>query len=58
MTTYNVSVFTGDKFGAGTDANVYIVLFGEIDDTGMQIQFHLLYSVPEEILRAAYSFII
>ena len=34
MTTYHVYVYTGDKFGAGTDANVYILLFGEEDDTG------------------------
>ena len=33
-TTYHVFVRTGSKFGAGTDANVYIVLYGEIDDTG------------------------
>ena len=34
MTTYHVYVHTGDKFGAGTDANVYVTLFGEVDDTG------------------------
>ena len=34
ITTYNVCVYTGDKLGAGTDANVYIVLYGEVDDTG------------------------
>ncbi len=34
METYHVYVYTGDKFGAGTDANVYIVLFGDNDDTG------------------------
>ena len=33
-TTYHVFVRTGSKLGAGTDANVYIVLYGEIDDTG------------------------
>ncbi|XP_071500737.1 lipoxygenase homology domain-containing protein 1-like [Diadema antillarum] len=31
---YQVSVHTGDKFGAGTDANVFCVLFGELGDTG------------------------
>ena len=35
MTTYHVHVSTGDKFGAGTDANVYINLYGDEDDTGM-----------------------
>jgi len=34
MTTYHVYVYTSDKMGAGTNANVYIVLFGELDDTG------------------------
>ncbi|CAL1540467.1 unnamed protein product [Lymnaea stagnalis] len=31
LTTYNVKVYTGDKWGAGTDANVYIILFGDKD---------------------------
>ena len=31
---YTVSTFTGDKWGAGTDANVLIVLFGENGDSG------------------------
>lgn len=35
LTTYNVQVYTGDAFGAGTDANVYIILFGEKDHTSM-----------------------
>merc|ERR1712096_199457 len=30
---YIVTVITGDKFGAGTDANVYIQLFGESGET-------------------------
>jgi len=33
-TTYHVFVRTGNKMGAGTDANVYVFLYGEIDDTG------------------------
>jgi hypothetical protein len=28
-------VTTGTVWGAGTDANVHIVLYGENDDTGM-----------------------
>lgn len=28
-TQYEVYVFTGNKFGAGTDARVFITLFGE-----------------------------
>lgn len=33
-TTYTVKVKTGEKKSAGTDANVFIVLFGENDETG------------------------
>ncbi|XP_073445861.1 lipoxygenase homology domain-containing protein 1 isoform X1 [Dendrobates tinctorius] len=33
-TTYTVRVKTGDKKNGGTDANVFIILFGEKDDTG------------------------
>ncbi len=31
---YKVSVHTGDKRGAGTDANVFIILHGEKGDSG------------------------
>lgn len=31
---YRIQVHTGDKRGAGTDANVYIILHGERGDTG------------------------
>lgn len=31
---YNVTLFTGDKPGAGTDANVCVTLFGEMGDSG------------------------
>ncbi|XP_071750893.2 lipoxygenase homology domain-containing protein 1 [Centroberyx gerrardi] len=34
VNTYEVSVFTGDMLGAGTDANVYINIYGENGDTG------------------------
>uniref|UniRef100_A0A8C6YX29 Lipoxygenase homology PLAT domains 1 n=1 Tax=Nothoprocta perdicaria TaxID=30464 RepID=A0A8C6YX29_NOTPE len=34
-TTYIVKVKTGDKKNAGTDANVFIILYGSKDDTGM-----------------------
>ncbi|XP_059845764.1 lipoxygenase homology domain-containing protein 1 [Hypanus sabinus] len=34
-TTYNVKIKTGEKKNAGTDANVFIILFGEKDDTGI-----------------------
>jgi len=29
LMTYKVMVYTGDRTGAGTDANVFITLFGE-----------------------------
>ena len=32
--SYNVSVKTGDKTNAGTDANVHIKIFGSKGDTG------------------------
>ncbi len=28
VTTYDIIVYTGDKRGAGTDANVFVTLFG------------------------------
>ncbi|XP_076859680.1 lipoxygenase homology domain-containing protein 1 [Brachyhypopomus gauderio] len=34
-TTYTLRIKTGDKKYAGTDANVFAVLFGEADDTGI-----------------------
>uniref|UniRef100_U3K2M7 Lipoxygenase homology PLAT domains 1 n=1 Tax=Ficedula albicollis TaxID=59894 RepID=U3K2M7_FICAL len=34
-TTYTVKVKTGDKKNAGTDANVFIILYGNKDDTGI-----------------------
>ncbi|XP_073925632.1 lipoxygenase homology domain-containing protein 1 isoform X2 [Castor canadensis] len=36
-TTFSVTVKTGDKRNAGTDANVFITLFGTQDDTGMTL---------------------
>uniref|UniRef100_A0A3Q2GRI5 Lipoxygenase homology PLAT domains 1a n=1 Tax=Cyprinodon variegatus TaxID=28743 RepID=A0A3Q2GRI5_CYPVA len=32
--TYNVSVMTGDVNGAGTDANVFLTIYGDLGDTG------------------------
>ncbi|XP_056288043.1 lipoxygenase homology domain-containing protein 1-like isoform X2 [Pseudoliparis swirei] len=36
LTTYTVQVKTSDSAGAGTDANVWIIVFGENGDTGTQ----------------------
>ena len=40
-TTYNLKVKTGEKKYAGTDANVFITLFGLKDDTGNTYQTHI-----------------
>lgn len=34
VNTYAVSVFTGGTMGAGTDAKVYVNIYGENGDTG------------------------
>ncbi|KAM7126032.1 lipoxygenase homology domain-containing protein 1 isoform 1-T1 [Molossus nigricans] len=36
-TTFQVTIKTGDKKNAGTDANVFITLFGTNDNTGMTL---------------------
>lgn len=45
MVDYTVEVFTGDVFGAGTNANVFLTLFGELGDSGekklMKSQTHM-----------------
>ncbi|XP_030048769.1 lipoxygenase homology domain-containing protein 1 [Microcaecilia unicolor] len=32
--SYKISVFTGDIYGAGTDANVFLTIYGDLGDTG------------------------
>ncbi|KAK7896482.1 hypothetical protein WMY93_021807 [Mugilogobius chulae] len=32
--TYTVSVITGDVYGSGTDANVFLTIYGDLGDTG------------------------
>ena len=42
MKTYTVHVFTSDKRGAGTDANVYCQLYGVNGDSGeraLEVQY-------------------
>jgi hypothetical protein len=36
-TTYKINVVTGKEFGSGTNANVYIIIFGDHNDTGLMI---------------------
>ena len=31
---YTVNVYTGDQRGAGTDANVFLTVLGDLGDTG------------------------
>lgn len=35
MTTYHVHVITGTEFGSGTNANVFVKLYGDKDQTGI-----------------------
>ena len=37
---YKVEVHTGKKSSAGTDANVYINIFGDLGDTGKRYLSH------------------
>lgn len=39
-TTYTLKIKTGEKKYAGTDANVFAILFGENDDTGEKTNKH------------------
>ena len=34
MKQYKVHVFTGDVSGGGTDANVFLTVFGQLGDSG------------------------
>lgn len=40
-TTYTLMIKTGDKEYAGTDANVFMTLYGTKDDTGNSTHFYL-----------------
>lgn len=37
---YRVTVCTGELEGAGTDANVYLCLFGDVGDTGERLLYN------------------
>jgi hypothetical protein len=34
---YAIHVFTGDKFGGGTDANVFLRIYGENEVSGREL---------------------
>ncbi|XP_062933380.1 lipoxygenase homology domain-containing protein 1 isoform X3 [Cynocephalus volans] len=40
MVRYRVTVCTGELEGAGTDANVYLCLFGDVGDTGERLLYN------------------
>ncbi len=44
-TTYKINVTTSKEFGSGTNANVYIIIFGKHNDTGLM---NLLYKIKED----------
>lgn len=44
-TTYTVRIKTGDKKYAGTDADVFMILYGTKDDTGQTHSHHALVPV-------------
>lgn len=37
---YRVTVCTGELEGAGTDANVYLCLYGDVGDTGERLLYN------------------
>lgn len=45
QTEYTIKVYTGHRMGAGTDANVHIVLFGNEDKSEV---FHLSQSLEHQ----------
>uniref|UniRef100_G3U3M4 Lipoxygenase homology PLAT domains 1 n=1 Tax=Loxodonta africana TaxID=9785 RepID=G3U3M4_LOXAF len=40
MARYRVTVCTGELEGAGTDANVYLCLYGDVGDTGERLMYN------------------
>lgn len=50
---YEIKVYTGDVIGAGTDADVFINIFGEYGDTGNGSFPHKPH--PVQLLRVAAS---
>lgn len=36
--TYKIHVFTGNKSGAGTDANVFLTIYGVHEDSGRDLE--------------------
>uniref|UniRef100_A0A8C9AJ37 Lipoxygenase homology PLAT domains 1 n=1 Tax=Prolemur simus TaxID=1328070 RepID=A0A8C9AJ37_PROSS len=40
MARYRVTICTGELEGAGTDANVYLCLFGDVGDTGERLLYN------------------
>lgn len=55
-TTYTLKIKTGEKKYAGTDANVFAVLFGEKDDTG-ELYINRFISISQAELQVCVSFV-
>lgn len=55
-TTYTLKIKTGEKKYAGTDSNVFAILFGENDDTGAIIQHHPCIMVASLLLAKYQNF--
>lgn len=51
LSSYEVLVITGDVSGAGTNANVYIVMFGDKGETGQFCIYSLYFCVLHEKKR-------
>ena len=43
---YEIKVYTGDVIGAGTDADVFINIFGEYGDTGNGFEILSSHTLP------------
>ena len=52
MTTYHVHVITGTEFGSGTNANVFVKLYGDKDQTGKFLSqiFIIIWALLELLL--------
>lgn len=40
MKTYEVNIYTGNNWGAETDASLFINIFGAVGDTGKRLLYH------------------
>eukprot|EP01052_Picozoa_sp_SAG31_P040458 SAG31_NODE_5862_length_2285_cov_1.425435_2_plen_90_part_00 len=50
ITAYRIDVFTGDKFGAGTDAKVQIRLYGKVILVAFTGCLHAILSIFDDVI--------